>query len=504
MDLLAGETNAFLKGCIEELVKALAKQNALCQRIKDTHRFLLLKCHTEPAINAEHIGMNREILRPLAKAFGKCKELATKPILKLVLHELKDAKSVIIPNKVVGSTASVLKKLLLHTRRLAERSENQRDPKVQKQNQLDFNKPELDRDVKKVQVSLEDDLPRFPLPEPLEEDCKGPEKGSRSSPASDLQAKAYLLAKLKQKLKDRVRTSMSSTFEVSDEEAPAACPLVPVQPAVEVAWKASGTHEHQEEEGIVLTRSMQLALAESRKRFYIMPYWSRGQLGIREGTYTGTQKFSMTGARSMAYNILLANTIVKFLEGSPHLSLFSKEINAIEDELETVQQQTAPSLPDLRLDSNILSLPRTVDVFHKLLSTDRMSLKLPRPGALAGQVIKHGIRVLEDTLASYGPMVYKIGYSYDPHNRFFNRSFGYVHERQKWEKMIVVYVSHETLGPAFLEAALIQRFKGQQGCRNERDGGDTVCAHLDGPFFTYFVYQSFKREPYRAGLSGMD
>lgn len=59
---------------------------------------------------------------------------------------------------------------------------------------------------------------------------------------------------------------MSSTFEVSDEEAPAACPLVPVQPAVEVAWKASGTHEHQEEEGIVLTRSMQLALAESRKR----------------------------------------------------------------------------------------------------------------------------------------------------------------------------------------------------------------------------------------------
>ncbi|CAE7815448.1 nipblb, partial [Symbiodinium necroappetens] len=71
-------------------------------------------------------------------------------------------------------------------------------------------------------------------------------------------------------------------------------------------------------------------------------------------------------------------------------------------------------------------------------------------------------------------MVYKIGYSYDPHNRFFNRSFGYVHERQKWEKMIVVYVSHETLGPAFLEAALIQRFKGQQGCRNERDGGDTV------------------------------
>ena len=165
-----------------------------------------------------------------------------------------------------------------------------------------------------------------------------------------------------------------------------------------------------------------------------------------------------------------------------------------------------------------------------------MLLKLARPGALAGQVIRHSTQVLENMLETHGPMVYKIGFSYDPHNRFFNKSFGYIHERQQWERMVIVYVSDETLGPAFLEAALIQRFKGpliewfvyrssmllyvlaagndvepaihctqgKQGCRNERDGGDTVCAHLDGPFFTYFVYQSFKREPFRAQLSDLD
>ena len=42
-------------------MQALAKQTAYIQRVKDTHRFLLLKCHNDPAINAEHIGMNKAL-----------------------------------------------------------------------------------------------------------------------------------------------------------------------------------------------------------------------------------------------------------------------------------------------------------------------------------------------------------------------------------------------------------------------------------------------------------
>ncbi|CAE7783426.1 unnamed protein product [Symbiodinium sp. CCMP2456] len=80
----------------------------------------------------------------------------------------------------------------------------------------------------------------------------------------------------------------------------------------------------------------------------------------------------------------------------------------------------------------------------------------------AGQVIRHGVNIIDETL------------------RWHNKSFGYKYEKQRWQQMVVIYASAETMGPAFLEAALIQRFKGQQGCRNERDGGDTVCDHLQG------------------------
>lgn len=36
--------------------------------------------------------------------------------------------------------------------------------------------------------------------------------------------------------------------------------------------------------------------------------------------------------------------------------------------------------------------------------------------------------------------------------------------------------------------------QGMDGCRNLRDGGDTVM-ETAGPYFTYLVYQSFKHPP---------
>ncbi|CAK9106713.1 unnamed protein product [Durusdinium trenchii] len=89
-------------------------------------------------------------------------------------------------------------------------------------------------------------------------------------------------------------------------------------------------------------------------------------------------------------------------------------------------------------------------------------------------------------------MVFKIGFTHCPHSRLRNPVFGYLGELQKWERMVIVFASSEAVGPAFLEAALIQKYKGTPGCRNERDGGETV-KESEGPYFTYFVYQSFKR-----------
>ena len=39
--------------------QAILDCKCLCQRIVDSKRFLLLKCHDDPAINSEHISMNR-------------------------------------------------------------------------------------------------------------------------------------------------------------------------------------------------------------------------------------------------------------------------------------------------------------------------------------------------------------------------------------------------------------------------------------------------------------
>ena len=43
-------------------------------------------------------------------------------------------------------------------------------------------------------------------------------------------------------------------------------------------------------------------------------------------------------------------------------------------------------------------------------------------------------------------------------------------------------------------------YSGMQGCRNLRDGGESVQDDLEGPFFTYLVYQSFVRPSYRASI----
>ena len=98
------------------------------------------------------------------------------------------------------------------------------------------------------------------------------EKGWQSSTPSSQTLKSLLIAKLKQKLKERVQASLSSTCEVSDDETPAASPKVPAQPAMEAASvpQASVTEVRggkcQDDDDELLTRTMQLQLAQSKKR----------------------------------------------------------------------------------------------------------------------------------------------------------------------------------------------------------------------------------------------
>jgi len=96
-----------------------------------------------------------------------------------------------------------------------------------------------------------------------------------------------------------------------------------------------------------------------------------------------------------------------------------------------------------------------------VLSDPKLEFQLPSKGSLPGLILKHGVSTVEKKLHREGPLVWKVGITHDPAFRFWNPVFGYAIDRhQKWQKMVILYISHEHCGPAFLEAALIHKFKG--------------------------------------------
>jgi hypothetical protein len=84
-----------------------------------------------------------------------------------------------------------------------------------------------------------------------------------------------------------------------------------------------------------------------------------------------------------------------------------------------------------------------------------------------------------------GPAIFKTGIASDPHHRFFNREFGYLHERV-WHFMDVVWRA-----PANecrdMEIALIAQTREIPGCRNIKPGGDGVRPDREYECFVYFV-----------------
>lgn len=112
------------------------------------------------------------------------------------------------------------------------------------------------------------------------------------------------------------------------------------------------------------------------------------------------------------------------------------------------------------LGSNVLSLPRTVDVFTKIELDEKLSYHLPPKHALPGRVVKDCVDYVAHMINKHKPLIYKIGYCHDAHTRFYNRKFGYALDPERWEHLVTLYAADEIISPGFLEAALIQQFKG--------------------------------------------
>ena len=57
-------------------------------------------------------------------------------------------------------------------------------------------------------------------------------------------------------------------------------------------------------------------------------------------------------------------------------------------------------------------------------------------------------------------MTYKFGITNDAHQRWHHKRYGYESGRDKYEHMVVLYAANNPHGPAFLEAALINKYFG--------------------------------------------
>ena len=114
---------------------------------------------------------------------------------------------------------------------------------------------------------------------------------------------------------------------------------------------------------------------------------------------------------------------------------------------------------DYKWHSDLVGLPRSQEVFRKIELDPNLSMKLPKPNATAGAVLQHSIRVFESLLEKNKPMTFKVGITHDPSVRWHNRTFGYKYSKDKFGHLVVVYAAANPVGPSFLEAALIDRFR---------------------------------------------
>lgn len=91
---------------------------------------------------------------------------------------------------------------------------------------------------------------------------------------------------------------------------------------------------------------------------------------------------------------------------------------------------------------------------------DKITLWLPLKPTTAGNVLQHCCRVMETLFETYDPCIFKVGFTRHPIIRWENRKYGYSRDRERWERMVILFTSTEPWSAAMLEAALIHEFGG--------------------------------------------
>ena len=124
---------------------------------------------------------------------------------------------------------------------------------------------------------------------------------------------------------------------------------------------------------------------------------------------------------------------------------------------------TDPKVKRQKLNSNsvdLTSMPWFSQLVLPCQPLGCIDFNVPKPESTAGSVLKHSQRVVESLLRHHGPCTYKVTWTHNPAWRWANDIYGYHRDRDRWQKIIVFYVSQEPAGPAMLEAALVDQHMG--------------------------------------------
>jgi hypothetical protein len=113
------------------------------------------------------------------------------------------------------------------------------------------------------------------------------------------------------------------------------------------------------------------------------------------------------------------------------------------------------------VDDDVFLLPRSEVSFGHIADDPALTLNLAPKGSLAGAQLKHMYNFVENLVKRESPLVFKIGYTHDPHTRFRNKRYGYTSDSfHKWQSMAILFAGSNSTAAAYIEAAAIQKFKG--------------------------------------------
>ena len=128
-------------------------------------------------------------------------------------------------------------------------------------------------------------------------------------------------------------------------------------------------------------------------------------------------------------------------------------------DLEPFPFNPRPAWLDIDLPPHLLASPQVLETLKSIDAHRNLSWRLGRQKT-SGGVLRHAIGCFESLHSRFYPMIFKFGMTQNAANRWDNKDFGYRLEKDKWDSMVILFLCPEKFSPAFLEAALIEKYRG--------------------------------------------